>query len=200
MWAVSVVVVPAPDPETTTFEVVSGSRISNRRPPAPVSSPTRMLPQGVSRTGSQELMPPEMMFSATPVAIFTRCTPAWEVPPSLQTIRWVGELLLGYSTIWSALAPRFAAALTTRTASPGATVMALAGSASICAALRFAVEEAFRGATMPKRLSACDFASASTFCPKSTAAAIRGFFIGNLQEGCQDWPCLAFPGDSDQVI
>src|SRR5262245_20190174 len=49
----SEVVVSAPLPDTVTPVVVSGSRISNRRPPPPVSSPTTIVPQGVLRTGSQ---------------------------------------------------------------------------------------------------------------------------------------------------
>src|SRR5262245_58043170 len=82
---------------------------------------------------------------------------------------WVGCTSSGQSAIWSMLAPRFAAADTTRRRRLLATVASAVGSASAVAASMLAVDEWAIGPARPNTMGASVLSSWSRSRPKSSS-------------------------------
>ena len=130
---------------------LSGSMISYIAPSA-ASSPKRIVPHGVTRTGSLSSMPLTIVV-ASPVSRSIFWSPGSVVPSSLTAMRYVGDDC-GQSTIWSRFGAAFPAE-TTFAFRPFASVTRPPGSASAWASSRSAVDDASSGLLTPKSCSEC---------------------------------------------
>jgi hypothetical protein len=133
--------------------VCRGSMSSYIEPPLappPASSPKRIVPHGVRRTGSHEVVPVTIVATA-PVCTLARWSPGAVVPSSLQKIRYCGSWSLGHSAIWSATGADWV--VTTRACSPSASVTRVVGSACAWAWVTCCDDDPVRGPFTPNSCS-----------------------------------------------
>ena len=96
--------VVVPSGFTSTFVVLSGSTSSKSRPALPFSSPNRIVPHEVRRTGSQDVSPLFTIVELVPSLSLIATTPTWPEPCSLQPMTCVGAVSFGHKAIWSRFA------------------------------------------------------------------------------------------------